>query len=184
VKERRRGQGGHRLSGVCTGDERRKKGLTRRGWAVGECGCGASCQRLRKRRRVGEPSCWAYAVTSASTREGKEWAYACGWAIGPAERGEEQAREGWTDRRESRGKGFFSFFFHFYFVFKTKFNYEPNANPNIVSNILFKMRTFGRFPKLNFCKLLKTLLFSNSIFLFFYFKTIFKFIIKSNLNYF
>ena len=80
------------------------------------------------------------------------------------------------ERRESDEK-FLSFFLKH--IFKSKFK----SNSNVVSNILFMMRTFARFPKLNFCKLLKILLFSNSLFIFFYFKAIFNFIFESILNF-
>ena len=75
----------------------------------------------------------------------------------------------WAARKRGRRVRKNSFLFSKH-IFKSKFK----SNSNIVSNILFKMRTFGRFPKLNFCKLLKILYFPILFFfLFFYFKAVF-----------
>jgi len=83
----------------------------------------------RERRRA-TMRCWAACwATMTGLRERKR----------PSGRERRPARLG---RKEGEERERF-FFFLFYFVFKTKFNYKQNANPNIVSNMLFKMRTFG-----------------------------------------
>ena len=96
AKARRRGGKGHGLGGVCTGDERRKKGLTRRGRAVDVRGSGRG----------------ACAAASAAVATG--WATA--WPLGL------KAREGGRERK----RGFFPFSFSIFSYFKTTFKYEPN----------------------------------------------------------
>jgi hypothetical protein len=74
----------------------------------------------------------------------------------------EREKAAWATGQIKRREGFSFSKTFFYFVFKTKFN----SNSNIVLNILFKMRTFGRFSKINFATF-KTLLFFNSLLSFF-----------------
>ena len=111
---------------------------------------------------------------------------ACHWA----KHGEEElgyART--TEERKSRrsrpsgreGDEFFSFSKSVSYLV---FNSKPTSNVNQIKFeytflIQIKIRNFGMLPKINFTKL-KNPLFSN--FLFFYFKPLFNFICKSNLN--
>ena len=69
-------------------------------------------------------------------------------------------KRSWAMKKSEEGEEEFLLFF----IFKYKFQ----SNSNIVSNILFKMRSFERFPKINFATF-KTLLFSNSLLSFFSF---------------